>query len=94
MRLKFYPNGTAMPKWPGRGHGDYPYMGRRFNAETRANEALEEPCEVESGSPESRRALEYVQDGSLLCANEETAAFCKVPFVGSERDEAGNWKAV
>lgn len=93
MRLKFYPNGTAMPKWPNRGRGDYPYMGRQWDADTRQNKATEDPCEVASGTPEARRAIQYAKDGALLCADEGTAAACGLVYVECEQDSDGNWCA-
>lgn len=80
-----------MPKWPRRGAGDYPYIGRRFNVEKSDHETTEEPAEVLAGSKEAARFIELcVRDGDLLPADEATARVCGVSFVPLKRID-GEW---
>lgn len=89
-----------MPKWPGRGAGSYPYVGRTFDTESRTNRADDVPAEVTLYVPgtttltvEARRLAHELckRDGDLLPADAETAKFCSVPFVALERGADGEW---
>lgn len=97
--LLFHPKRGSLPKWPGKGQGSYPYVGREFDAATRQNRATKEPASVmaldASGkwTDEAKRLGGDLcrRDGDLLPANRETAAFCGVPFVELEQDADGEW---
>ena len=102
MILSFVPRRECVPKWPGKGQGTYPYIGRSFDPATRKNVADAEPAKVvahnASGklTEEARRCVfDFCKrDGDLLPANEETAAFCGVAFVPVKRAKDGEWDLV
>lgn len=89
-RLLFVPKAHAHPRFPNKGPGDMPYVGRRFVKAPepgRANglgsyEATEEPASVVAGSPEANRLIELCKrDGDVLPADAATAKAIGVPFV-------------
>ena len=90
MRLRFVPPPGRMPRFPKRGQGDYPYVGRRYNAETRNHEPTEAPAEVVPDGDEARRLIELCKrDGDLLPFDAETARAIGVPFVPLTREGDG-----
>jgi hypothetical protein len=99
MKLSFVPRRNCVPKWPGKGAGTYPYIGRKFDAATRQNIADDQPAKVEADtdprklSPEARRLVfDFCKrDGDLLPFDAVTAAFCDVPFRAVERGDDGEW---
>ena len=91
MRLRFVPRPGALPRWPGKRSGDYPYVGRRFNAQAMKHETTEDPAEVLAGTKESARLIELCKrDGDLLPFDAETARACDAPFVPLTRKD-GEW---
>lgn len=101
MILSFVPRRECLPKWPGKGSGTYPYIGRHFDAATRRNVADEKPVQIVAYggdgklTPEATRAVfDFCKrDGDLLPADEKTAAFCGVAFVPVKRAADGEWDA-
>lgn len=89
MMLAFY----AKP-----GHNCYPagprfvgqvnnYIGQRYVAHEGAAAALEhrkEPAMFDSETPGGVRAAKHCAEGGLWPADQETAAYCRVPFVPVE----------
>jgi len=98
MILSFHPKRGAMPKWPGKGPGSYPYVGRSFDVDTRANRANKSPASLPAHgadgrlTDDARRLVELcARDGDLLPADKATAEFCGVAFVALEQDADGEW---
>ena len=98
--LLFHPKRGSLPKWPNKGQGSYPYVGREFDAATRQNRATKEPASVlaidaRTGKPtdEAKRLGNDLcrRDGDLLPADKATAEFVGVPFVELEQDSDGEW---
>lgn len=82
MKLRFVPKPGAMPRFPKRGAGDYPYVGRRYNADKRDHETTGGPAVVVAGDEDGKRLVELCKrDGDLLPFDKETADYCGVPFV-------------
>lgn len=91
-RLKFVPKAGLCVPHPGRGAGDYPYEGRTFNPATGINELNEEPIDVEAGTEEAARYIEFAKrDGDVHPFDEETAKACGLPFVPLTKDADGDW---
>jgi hypothetical protein len=102
MKLSFVPRRDCVPKWPGKGQGTYPYIGRTFDPATRKNVADKEPAKVVAYNAagklteEARRCVfDFCKrDGDLLPADGDTAQFCGVPFVPIKRANDGEWDQV
>ncbi len=99
MILSFVPRRECVAKWPGKGPGAYPYIGRTFDPKTRRNVADAEPAKVVAHDADGKLTLEArrivfdfcKRDGDLIPANHKTAEFCGVPFVLMRRAEDGEW---
>lgn len=99
MKLSFVPRRGSMPKWPGKGSGTYPYIGRHFDTATRQNVADDGPIECvakrDGKMTDEGRRLAYdfcKRDGDLLPADAETAAFCGVDFLPVRRVDGEGWE--
>lgn len=84
MKLSFYarPGCVVYPPGEKRPGAVNHYVGRRFDPESRAHNALEKPAEFDSETDAGRELMRRVRrDHSLWAADAETAAACGVPFV-------------
>lgn len=89
MILRFYAKADALQPVPGfdPGVGNHPrYVGRRHDPENPGSfPATEEPFECDSNSPAGQRlAFLAFRDRDIWPADQETADFCRVPFVATE----------
>lgn len=99
MILSFVPRRDCLPKWPGKGQGTYPYIGRTFDPATRQNVADSEPAKCVAFGKDGKltadaRRLVFdfcKRDGDLLPADQKTAEFCGVEFVPMKRAADGEW---
>lgn len=73
------------------------YIGREYDAETRAYKLTADPAVCISHdnagkeTAEAQRVREFVQRGELLAADKATAAFCGVAFVELELRGEDGW---
>jgi len=95
MRLKFVPAAGLCVPYPGRGPGDNHFAGRALKVEggVISHPTTEEPIDVESGTPEAERFIQFVRrDGDVHPFDEATAKACGVPFVPVSRGDDGEWR--
>jgi hypothetical protein len=82
MKLRFIPNGDAMPLQPGvllfQGQPKR-YIGRTFDPATKTH-PLGDPYECDSDSPEAYRCKVFLRRGEVLPADKATADACGVSF--------------
>jgi hypothetical protein len=98
VKLRFVPKGDALCALPIYQDGAYPFVGRSFDADSRANKAHAEPAVITAYKADGRtltdeasRCIELaVRDGDLLPFDAETAAFCGLPFKAVEHVD-GEW---
>lgn len=97
MTLKFHPAPDRVAKKPEArvaGHAQ-PYIGRKFDAESREFRALADPAEVpDDGSKRTQRFKRLCAKGALLPADEATAQACGVEFVRVEQGADGEFRPV
>jgi hypothetical protein len=97
MKLRFHSRAGHLVALPG-GHriGSIPrYIGRTYDPETRAFPATAKPIEVDfAKKPQLAQRLKKLcrRDGSLLPADEATAAHCQVPWAKPVRQDDGEWQ--
>lgn len=91
-RLKFVPKAGLCVPYPGRGAGDFHFAGRTFDPATMANVADADPIDVEAGTVEAARFIQFaVRDGDVHPFDEATAKACGLPFVPVAKGEGGEW---
>jgi hypothetical protein len=85
MMLRFYARDDQLVPLPGQAPvpgQPLHFVGRRYDAATRAHPADSTPTEVDSESSAGMRLAELTRrDACLWPADAETAAACGVPFV-------------
>lgn len=98
-RLQFVPKAQALPRFPNKGAGSMPYVGRVFVPSDKPGirgeyVATKEPASVVAGTPEAARLIEICKrDGDVLPADEETAKAIGVRYVPLSYDSSDReWK--